>query len=615
MHGASTGGEILQRKRWRLRLPERLPNPRGAWLTAYTLIWAITLPLCLAGAAMGTLAVMTAPTTWLPYGFATSQDANGIRVDALPSPAVKAAGMKVGDHVVAVDGWAVPRTDPRAAARPHVVKPDGSFTSFTLRRANGDLYQVRLLRSRNVEEQEYRAAGLSPAIAVALTRGKTLSIAVYIPAAVLLFLRRRREAVPAMLSLGFLLFAGLENDPSLAGVSYPVVLILNIVSACLLFAALFAFPAGRFEPRWTAIPPLLLPVLALSWFFFPAGVQSSITSLGFLLTALAALVARYRRLDPGAERQQLRWAFFGLAVGLSLQATSVFINLATQAWQGADPRWAAWDYVSSGALDVLTSCAVALGLIVAILRYRLYDADKVIGRSAAYGVLTLGFVVLFAGSQKIIELLGQEYFGQNVGGFAGGIGAALAAVAIAPMHNRAQRWAERRFQKSLYKLRHGLPPLVGDLRETSGLESIAGATLDGLVEGVRTCRAALVARDKLVDAREIPADEVEQWRSRWNPPEHDGTDCDETDALFPVRVPLEAEGHGRVGWLLLGPRPDGTLFGKAEFGAIEEIAEPVARAVQVAISRQEREDRYEQRFAALEAMARQLSGQPKPSPA
>ena len=607
MDVASTGGEILQRERWRLRLPERLPNLKGAWLTAYTILWAITLPLCLAGAAMGTLAVMTAPTTWLPYGFATSQDANGIRVDALPSPAVKAAGMKVGDHVVAVDGWAVPRTDPRAAARPHMVKPDGSFTSFTLRRANGELYEVRLLRSRNVEEQGYRAAGLSPAIAVALTRGKTLSIAVYIWAAILLFLRCRRETVPALLSLGFLLFAALENDPSLAGVNFALVTILNIVSACLLFAALFAFPAGRFEPRWTAIPPLLLPVLALSWFFFPAGLQSSITSLGFLLLALAALVGRYRRLDPGTERQQLRWAFFGLAVGLSLHITSVFINLAMQAWQGADPRWAAWNYVSSGALDALTSCAVALGLIVAILRYRLYDADKVIGRSAAYGVLTIGFVALFAASEKIIELLGQEYLGQNIGGLAGGVAAALAAVAIAPMHDRTRRWAERRFQRGLYRLRHALPPLVGDLRETAGLEQIAGATLDSLVEGVRTRRAALIAGDQLIDAREVSAREVKEWRRKWSAPPRDGIECDENDTLFPVRAPLEAEGHGRVGWLLLGPRPDGTLFGKSEFDAIEEIAEPVARAVEVALRRQEREQQLESRLEAIEAVLARLT--------
>jgi len=118
------------------------------------------------------------------------------------------------------------------------------------------------------------------------------------------------------------------------------------------------------------------------------------------------------------------------------------------------------------------------------------------------------------------------------------------------------------------------------------------ATLDGLIEGVRTCRAALVVGDALVDAREIPPREVDEWRRDWDPSARDGIDCDPSDPLLPYRVPLEAEGHGRVGWLLLGPRPDGSLFGKAERDAIGDIAEPVARAVQVALIREERETAY-----------------------
>jgi hypothetical protein len=253
---------------------------------------------------------------------------------------------------------------------------------------------------------------------------------------------------------------------------------------------------------------------------------------------------------------------------------------------------------------------MALGLIVSILRFRLYDADTVIGRSAAYGVLTVGFVALFAGSQKVIELLGEEYLGRSLGALAGGIGAALAAVAIAPMHTRAQLWAERRFQKSLYRLRYGLPALVGDLRETAGLEQVVGATLDAVVEGVRTRRAALIVDGRLVDAREIAASEVLDWMTNWQPAGYDGIDHVDSDPVFPVRVPLEAEGHGRVGWLLLGPRPDGSLFGKTERTAIEEVAEPVARAIQVTVRRAEREANIEARLKGLEAIVAKLKPRP-----
>jgi hypothetical protein len=611
MDVASTGGEILQRKRWRLRLPERLPNLKGKWLTIYTVVWAIMLPLSVIGAVRGTSLFITTPAMWSPYGFSTTEDSKGIHVDSVFSPAARASGLQAGDYVVAVDGWAVPRIAGRAAARSHVFKPDGSSATFSIWRPSGQSFEIRLIRSHAIDTERFRDAGVSwPVARVVNIAGTLLLPCLFISTAVLLFIRRRREAVPALLSLSFLMFGSIVNGGDMLGVGILAIRIIGTSGTFLLYAALFAFPSGRFEPRWTAIPFLLLfPGLLID---FPENVQTIIGAC-FSLLAVAALISRYRKVGPGAEGLQLRWAFFGLVAGVLLTVISLAGNAAVTAWQADDPRWVVWQYVFVQTFGIWGFGVMALGLIVSILRYRLYDADAVIGRSAAYGVLTLGFVTLFAGSQKIIELLGQEYLGQNLGGFAGGVGAALAAVAIAPMHNRAQRWAERSFQRSLYKLRHGLPSLVGDLRETSGLDSIAGATIDSLIEGVRTCRAALVAGDTLVDAREIPADEVEQWRRGWVPPQQDGIDSEPSDALFPVRVPLEAEGHGRVGWLLLGPRPDGSLFGKTEFDVIEEIAEPVARAVQVAISRQEREERYEQRFEALERRIAQLGSNPAPT--
>jgi hypothetical protein len=74
---------------------------------------------------------------------------------------------------------------------------------------------------------------------------------------------------------------------------------------------------------------------------------------------------------------------------------------------------------------------------------------------------------------------------------------------------------------------------------------------------------------------------------------------------------LEAEGHGRVGWLLLGARPDGTLFSKSELAIIGDIAEPVARAVQVALRRQEREAQIDQRLEAIETAISKLMKRPQ----
>jgi hypothetical protein len=590
-------------RRWKLRLPERLPNLKRRWLTAFTIAWAILLPIALISAAAGSYLTLTTPTIWTPYGFSTEPDSHGTAVAFVSSPAVRAAGLSPGDHVLRVDGWPLPQNSSgRNAARLHVIKPNGSITTFTFRKPGGEVYTLRLLRSTKFEEEAFRAAGTSRLLARIVHEGTVLPVPIlFLSAAILLFLRRRRDAVPALLSLSFLLMGAVWNNPDMLGLSFALVDNLGTLGFCLLLAALFAFPAGEFRPRWTAVPFLLLPVFIFLNLFFPDARQFAfVLGAGFFLLALAALILRYRKLDAGAQRQQLRWAFFGLVVGIALQVGAIAFGLASHAWAPQDPRWDAWADFVVPTVGMASFCAMALGLIVSILRYRLYDADTVIGRSAAYAVLTVGFVALFAASEKVIELLGQEYFGQNVGALAGGVAAALAAFAIAPMHARTHRWAEKRFQAGLYRLRHSLPPLVGDLRETAGLEQIAGATLDSLVEGVRASRAAMIAADQLIDAREVEPDEVNDWWQKWNPPSRAGIDCERSDPLFPIRVPLEAEGHGCVGWLLLGPRPDGSLFGKSEYDAIEEIAEPVARAVQVALRRQEREQEVEARFQVIE---------------
>lgn len=196
---------------------------------------------------------------------------------------------------------------------------------------------------------------------------------------------------------------------------------------------------------------------------------------------------------------------------------------------------------------------------------------------------------IFAGSEKLIEALGEEYFGGSLGAMAGGIGAAVAAVMIVPLHHRVSNWAEKRFQRQMAELRDGLPLLVGDLRETAGMDRIAAVVLDTVSRGVRARHAALLVGDALADTRGIDAAAVAAWRGGWSPPSRDGLDCDRSDLLLPMRIPLEASGHGRVGWLLLGPRPDGSFYGKDERDTLSAIADPVARAIEIVRARTARE--------------------------
>ena len=120
-------------------------------------------------------------------------------------------------------------------------------------------------------------------------------------------------------------------------------------------------------------------------------------------------------------------------------------------------------------LSSLLWCLLPLGLLVSLLKYRLYDADAAISRSASYSFLMVLLLGGFSAAKHGADLLADSYFdGTAAGTLSSGIAAAFAALLIAPLHKRVVRWTQNRFQRGLLRLRR-VPELVGDLRETSGL--------------------------------------------------------------------------------------------------------------------------------------------------
>jgi len=610
MATAVANAEPAQR-RW--TLPERLPEIRGRALIAYRVIWLAVATLALISTTyfnyQWTALQLAGSRTFFDAGLAPIQRyADGQHVRAV-SPQARLAGVGEDAAIMSINGRAAPDDDDTLAAL--LDGPDGSSISVGLRDASGRTRNVTLTRSSSYAREAYAGSGLTLSrlywIEFAIDAGANL---LYLCAAALLFIRRPGDTVAGLLSLGMLFY--LINVQT-AVPSLVLAAAVGSVSGSMLLLGFLFFPDGRLAPRWWPVAALAIfsaAVLNIAAYWNSAALTAVpfVTFLAVILISVA-VVGRFRAAAP-VVRQQIKFAMLGLIASVGCAALGVALTHA--GLFAATEGGRSWFNLFGSLAGSLDAVAIAGGLLIALLRFRLYDVDSAIGRSAAYGLLTIGFVVLFALSEKLIELLGQEYFGQNVGALAGGVAAALAAVMIAPMHKRSHRWAEKRFQKGLFRLRHILPPLVGDLRETAGLEQIAGATLDSVLEGVRARHVALIACDELIGARNVPAEQAKEWWRSWTPAVHDGIDTERTDTLFPVRVPLEAEGHGRVGWILLGSRPDGSLFGKSECRAIEEIAEPVARAVEVARRRNERDEHIEARLQRIERRLAKLTGKTNP---
>jgi hypothetical protein len=164
------------------------------------------------------------------------------------------------------------------------------------------------------------------------------------------------------------------------------------------------------------------------------GVLLLATRVALVVTALAVAVAagslllRFRRAQ-GVERQQLRWVALGATL-MVLAGPIVLVPVALESPILVD--WVAVVWVA-----VLP---VAVG--AAVLRYRLYDLDRIISRTVAYGLLTL----LLGGGYAVV-VLGLGQFMERESPLV--VAAATLAVAalFQPARRRIQAAVDRRFNR------------------------------------------------------------------------------------------------------------------------------------------------------------------------
>jgi hypothetical protein len=213
----------------------------------------------------------------------------------------------------------------------------------------------------------------------------------------------------------------------------------------------------------------------------------------------------------------------------------------------------------------------------------------------------------FAASEALIELLGQRYFGMAIGNVSGAVAAAIAAMMLTPLHGRISNWAERRFQHDLVKLRSELPDLLTVLSGSASVRSMANAVLRQIEQAVHATRLVLLIDGKLVAAQGISRASARRMLRQWDPPQAiDCLDRHDEDA-FPLRVALRCPLGSIRAWLLLGPRPDGSFYGRDDRQALSEIAAPLQRALLAVAEREGEGQRRKQSEAKIQSLLKQLT--------
>jgi hypothetical protein len=206
------------------------------------------------------------------------------------------------------------------------------------------------------------------------------------------------------------------------------------------------------------------------------GIAGGAIILVSLVVAAVSLVLRYRRAH-GTERLQLRWLAFAAGLAAGLLVVAVVAGLVV----GSDGVVLA----ALGAMVALLPLATG----AAILRYRLYDLDRIISRTLAYGVLTvllgLGYAAVVLGLGR---LLGQD---SNLA-----VAAATLAVAalFQPARRRIQAAVDRRFNRRRHDAARTIATFGARLRDQVDLTTLTGELLTVVDQTMQPIRASLWLR-------------------------------------------------------------------------------------------------------------------------
>jgi hypothetical protein len=202
--------------------------------------------------------------------------------------------------------------------------------------------------------------------------------------------------------------------------------------------------------------------------------------LGGVVVCTLGLIARFRR-ATGIERQQDKW----LIASLALVAVAVVFGFVALVLIGSYVEWL-W----VPAIVAFPLPAIAIG--IAITRFRLYDIDRIVSRTIAYGVITAALVGVYAASILVL----QQLLGTITAGNTLAVAASTLAVAalFQPIRRRTQRAVDRRFNRARYDLERTVSRFTSRLRDDMEVAVVASAIVQAAARSVEPTTASVWLR-------------------------------------------------------------------------------------------------------------------------
>jgi hypothetical protein len=254
------------------------------------------------------------------------------------------------------------------------------------------------------------------------------------------------------------------------------------------------FPNGHLaSPRWRPVGWLAAAWLGLVWIgaaFSPgplegAGAQTVLNPLGIegaeaafklleaigglglgllMLLSLASMVVRFRQARDAA-RQQLKWITYAAVVSVLLFLVFILTGLDTRT-----PSLVGY------MIAALWLMAIPVAIGVALLRYHLFDIDRLINRTLVYALLTASLGLLYVGT---VLVLGQLFGGIGTEPPSWAVAGATLAVAtlFQPARRRIQTAVDRRFNRRKYDAAKTVEAFSARLRDEVDLDALSAELL------------------------------------------------------------------------------------------------------------------------------------------
>lgn len=250
--------------------------------------------------------------------------------------------------------------------------------------------------------------------------------------------------------------------------------LLGLEIAMVSFLLLIGTFAERIESpdeRWTVANPIGFIPGSLFASFFVAW------SSGLLILTVAGLVAvviRFRR-SSGVERQQLKWLLFAVCLFAVVYGTGAFADAAQES---------AW-------IDVLlpvSMIGIGIAIAIALLRYRLFEIDRIISRTVSY---TLVIGCLAAGVALVAAVVGTRFESPVV------VAATTLGMAAAfnPLRRRVQKLVDRRFNRSRFDAERIMDEFTGTLRDRVDVDGILAGWGSVVAETMQPSLAGIWVRE------------------------------------------------------------------------------------------------------------------------